>query len=363
MTRGVTPVAHQIYDLHMLMFWICVAIGVGVFGYLLVAMIFHRKSLGREAAQFHENVYAEIAWTVVPFLLLIGMAVPATNTLIKLYDASEAELHIKVTGLQWKWQYEYLNSAPEPEGDQRFENVRFISTLSTPRDQINNLEAKSQTYLQEVDNPLVIPTNTKVRFLVTAKDVIHSWWVPQFAIKRDAIPGYTVEAWATVEEPGIFRGECAELCGKDHAFMPVVVEAVSPEEFDTWLQSKRDEVKTVALLKEKVYEMDDAMVEGKQVYDRACAACHGVDGKGIGTFPAMVGSEIVTNDLPKHLDIVVNGVAGTAMQAFGSQLNAAELAAVITYERNAFGNDTGDLVQPIEVYNFSNPQSNNGGAN
>ena len=346
MTRGVTPVSHEVYEIHMFMFWICVVIGIGVFGYMLWAMVFHRKSVGHKPAQFHEHLGAEIAWTVVPFVLLIFMAIPATKTLKNIYDFSDAELDIKVTGYQWKWQYEYLG-----------EGVDFMSELATPRDQVYNLEEKSETYLQEVTQPLVLPAETKVRFLVTSKDVIHAWWVPAFAVKRDAIPGYTVETWAYINEPGTYRGECAELCGQDHAFMPIVVEVLPKEEFAQWMAEKRAEAEAIAALTERTFTMDELMERGKSAYDRSCAACHGANGEGVaGAFPAMADSPVALGDLTHHLDVVVNGVPGTAMQAFGAQINEADLAAIITYERNAFGNDTGDLVQPIDVYNFANGQ-------
>lgn len=346
MTRGVTPVSHEVYEIHMFMFWICVVIGIGVFGYMLWAMIFHRKSVGHKPAQFHEHLGAEIAWTVIPFLLLIVMAVPATKTLKNMYDTSDAEIDIKVTGYQWRWQYEYLG-----------EGVSFMSELATSRDQINNLEEKGVDYLQEVTEPLVLPAETKVRFLVTSRDVIHAWWVPAFAIKRDAIPGYTVETWTYVNEPGTYRGECAELCGQDHAFMPIVVEVLPKAEYAEWLVEKKAEAEAIAALTERTFSMDELMERGKAAYDRSCAACHGVDGQGVaGAFPPMVNSPVAQGDLDQHLDIVVNGVAGTSMQAFGAQINEADLAAIITYERNAFGNNTGDLVQPIDVYNFANGQ-------
>ena len=346
MPKGVTTVSHQIYDLHMLMFWVCVAIGVVVFGYMLWALVLHRKSVGHEPAQFHENLVAEIAWTVVPFLILVVMAVPATTSLKYLYDTSESELDIQITGYQWKWQYEYLG-----------EGVSFISELGTPLDQINNLDPKGENYLQEVTQPLVLPIDTKIVFNVTSADVIHSWWVPDFAVKRDAIPGYNIETWTNITEPGIYRGECAELCGKDHAFMPIVVHAVTKEEFAVWMDEKRAEAKAIAALTEKTFTMDELMELGKVAYDRSCAACHGLNGEGLGAaFPPMVGSPTVMGPVENHLDVVVNGVGGTAMQAFGVQLNEADLAAILTYERNAFGNNTGDIVQPIDVFNFKNGQ-------
>lgn len=345
MPRGVTTVSHQVYELHMLMFWICVVIGVGVFGYMLWAMVLHRKAAGHEPAQFHDNIYAEIAWTVVPFLILIVMAVPATTGLRHLYDTSDSELDIQITGYQWKWQYEYLG-----------EGVTFLSELSTPRDQIQNLEPKGEYYLQEVNQPLVLPIDTKIVFNVTSADVIHSWWVPDFAVKRDAIPGYNVETWTNITEPGIYRGECAELCGQNHAFMPIVVHAVTKDEFAVWLDQKKEEARIFAETLGRTFTMDELMEQGQAAYERSCAACHGFNGEGVAAFPPMTGSAIVAGPVENHLDVVVNGVTGTGMQAFGVQLNEVDLAAILTYERNAFGNNTGDIVQPIDVFNFKNGQ-------
>jgi len=312
---------------------------------MLCALVFHRKSVGHKPAQFHEHLGAEIAWTVVPFVLLIFMAIPATKTLKNIYDFSDAELDVKVTGYQWKWQYEYLG-----------EGVDFMSELATPIDQIYNVDDKGETYLQEVTQPLVLPAETKVRFLVTSKDVIHSWWVPAFAVKRDAIPGYTVETWAYINEPGTYRGECAELCGQAHAFMPIVVEVLPKKEFAQWLEEKKVEAEALAALSERTFSMDELMERGKATYDRSCAACHGIDGQGLaGVFPPMVGVADQVS-LTDHIDILLNGSPGTSMQSFASQLSEVDIAAVITYERNAFGNNTGDLVQPIDVFNFANGQ-------
>ena len=231
MSAGVTKIGADIFELHMLIMWICAAIGVGVFGVMFYSIYAHRKSKGHEAAQFHESTKIEIAWTTVPFLILVAMAVPATSTLLEVYDNDEAELDILITGYQWKWKYEYLEDSGEP--------VVFYSNLATPQEEIYNSDAKNGNYLLEVDEPLVIPTNTKVRFLVTANDVIHSWWVPEIAVKRDAIPGFINEAWTRVPEEGIYRGQCTELCGSYHGFMPVVVHAVSPEEFRAWMVAKK----------------------------------------------------------------------------------------------------------------------------
>ena len=340
MPESVTDVGKDIYDLHMLIFWICVAIGVAVFGVMFYSMIMHRKSNGVEPSKFHESVGLEIAWTVAPFLILIGMAVPATTTLIDIYDASEPDLDVKIVGYQWKWEYEYLE-----------DGVSFFSNLSTTQDEILGKVPKSEHYLLEVDNPLVIPVGKKVRFLITANDVIHNWWVPDLAVKRDAIPGFINDAWVIANETGTYRGQCAELCGKDHGFMPIVVNVVEEQEYNEWLAQKKEEAAQIAEMNKLVLPFDEMMERGKSVYDKQCAACHAVDGKG-GIGPSMIGTAVTTGAMQNHIDVIVNGVPGTAMQAFGNQLSELDLAAVVTYERNAWGNNMGDMIQAVDVLNF-----------
>jgi len=342
MAPGPTEVGERIYDLHMIILWICTIIGLGVFGVMFYSIIYHRKSKGAVAAHFHESTKVEIAWTVVPFLILIGMAVPATSTLLEVYDNDDAELDILVTGYQWKWKYEYIT--------ENGENVSFFSNLRTPQSEINNTQPKGEHYLLEVDEPLVIPANTKVRFLITANDVIHSWWVPELAVKRDAIPGFINEAWTKVPTEGVYRGQCAELCGKDHGFMPIVVNVVSSEEYGQWLGDKQVEAAAIKELMAQTFTLDQLMERGEAVYARACLACHGANGEG-GVGKAIAGSPIAVGPVGPHLEIGINGVPGSAMQAFGGQLNDVDMAAVITYQRNAFGNNMGDVVQPIDVYN------------
>ena len=341
--QGVTDISGQVYDLHMLMFGICVAIAVVVFGVMFYSILKHRKSRGAKPAHFHENVKVEIAWTVIPFLILIFMAVPAARTLIAMEDASEPDMTVLVTGSQWKWHYQYMDS-----------DVSFYSVLATQREQIENKFTKGENYLLEVDRPLVIPTGQKVRFLITSDDVIHSWWVPDFAVKKDANPGFINEAWTEVNEPGIYRGQCAELCGKDHGFMPVVVIAKAPEEYKAWMtqqeaivkQAKEEEQRLLAMNMSK----DELMAVGEKVYNSTCAACHMPNGQGLpGVFPALKDSPIAKGDQVEHINIVLNGKSGTAMQAFGKMLTLKEIAAVVTYERNAWGNNTGDVVQPKDV--------------
>ncbi|MDP5052254.1 MAG: cytochrome c oxidase subunit II [Congregibacter sp.] len=343
MSPGVTAVGQSIFDLHMIILWICIVIGVAVFAVMFYSIIYHRKSRGAVAAQFHESTKVEIAWTVVPLLILLGMAVPATSTLLDIYDFDDAEMDILVTGYQWKWKYEYLN--------ENGENVTFFSNLQTPQSEIYNSAEKNENYLLEVDEPLVIPVNTKVRFLVTANDVIHAWWVPELAVKKDAVPGFINETWTNATEEGIYRGQCAELCGKDHGFMPIVVKVVSQEAYVDWQAEKQQEAAQVRELMAQTFTMDELMDRGKAVYARACLACHGANGEG-GVGNAIAGSAVATGELGGHLNIGINGVAGSAMQAFGGQINDVEMAAVITYQRNAFGNNMGDMVQPIDVFNY-----------
>lgn len=347
MTQGVTQVAQTTYDLHMLIFWICVAIGVVVFGVMFYSMWRHRKSKGYQAAQFHESTAVELAWTIVPTIILILMAIPATKTLYDIYDTKEADLDIMITGYQWKWKYDYLGS-----------DVSFFSNLATPRAQIDNQQPKGENYLLEVDEPVVLPVGKKIRFLITANDVIHAWWVPDLAVKKDAIPGFINESWTRIDEPGIYRGQCAELCGKDHGFMPIVVKAVPQAEYDSWLSERAVAAAKMRELTEQTFTFDELFARGEKVYNRTCAACHQPNGQGVpGTFPAIAGSKVATGPLDGHLDMVVHGSQkNPAMQAFGAQMSEVDLAAVITYQRNAFGNDMGDTVQPIDILNFKNKQ-------
>jgi cytochrome c oxidase subunit 2 len=339
MPRGVTEISQSVFDLHMIIFWICVAIGVVVFGVMFWSIFHHRQSRGAKAHHFHENTLVEIVWTLVPFAILIAMAIPATATLVKMYDPSDADIDIQVTGYQWKWRYQYLG-----------EDIDFFSNTTTPLEQINNEEEKGENYLLEVDNPLVIPAGKKVRFLITSVDVIHSWWVPAFAVKKDAIPGFINESWTNVPEPGIYRGQCTELCGKNHGFMPIVVDVRPQAEYELWVaQQKNTKAQEIASAKQSI-SMEELMTKGEAVYKTSCAACHQVNGEGIANvFPGLKDSPIATGDINQHIDIVLNGKTGSAMQAFREQLSAVDLAAVITYERNAWGNNTGDKVEPAAI--------------
>ncbi len=339
LTRGVTDISHKVFDLHMLIFWICVVACVIVFAVLIYSIFTHRKSKGAVAAEFHESTTVEIIWTTIPFLVLVAMAVPATTTLLALEDTRDADMSIQITGYQWKWKYDYLD-----------EDISFFSVLTTPREQIEGDAPKDDTYLMDVDNPIVVPINKKIRFLITSNDVIHSWWVPALGWKQDAVPGFINDAWTELTEPGTYRGKCAELCGKDHGFMPIVLVAKTQEDYDAWVEEQKGAAAAAADAATATLTMDELMAKGETAYNTSCAACHQANGAGIpGVFPAIAGSAIATGDVAAHIDIVVNGKAGTAMQAFGEQLSAVDLAAVITYERNALGNSVGDMVQPADV--------------
>ena len=345
MPEGVTPISAEVQNLHMLIFYICCGIGAVVFSIMIVSMFLHRKSRGAKASDFHESTTVEIVWTVVPLVILIAMAIPAARVLIKMEDFSDSEMSIKVTGLQWRWQYEYLD-----------EGIAFYSTLEATQNAARqqgadiDLDQFGETYLRDVDNELVVPVGKKIRFLHTAADVIHSWWVPDLAVKKDAIPGFINENWALIEEPGTYRGKCAELCGRDHGFMPIVVRAVPQEEFDAWVAEKKTEMAAADEAVGRHWANDELVALGESVYGQSCVGCHQKEGQGIpGIFPAIAGSEVATGDVAAHLATVMDGVAGTPMAAFRDSLSDTELAAVVTYQRNAFGNATGDAVQPLAV--------------
>ena len=348
LTKGVTEVSRDVYDLHMLVLYICTAIGVVVFGAMFWSMVFHRKSKGAKPATFHESTKVEILWTAIPVVILIAMAVPATITLIDMENNDDADITVQVTGSQWKWHYKYFD-----------QDIEFYSVLSTPREQYENQDGtsaeKGENYLLEVDRPLVIPINKKVRFVITSDDVIHAWWVPAFAVKQDANPGFINEAWTKVDKPGTYRGQCAELCGKDHGFMPIVVEVKTEADYTIWLDEQK-QMKANAAAAEAAsltasVSMDELMQLGETTYTAYCAACHQVSGQGLPpAFPALKGSAVATTGpVSEHINIVYNGKAGTGMQGYGKQLSLKEIAAVVTYERNAWGNNTGDAVQAADV--------------
>ena len=336
---GVTPISREAYDLHMLIMWICVVIGVVVFGAIFISILKHRKSKGVQPAQFHESTTVEIIWTIIPFLILIGMAIPATKALVAMEDTSNSDLTIKVTGYQWKWGYDYID-----------DGVSFISSLATPKEQIYDMQEKGENYLLEVDKPLVVPTNKKVRLLITASDVIHAWWVPDLGMKKDAIPGFVNEMWFQIDTEGTYRGQCAELCGKDHGYMPIVVVAKNEADYGKWMSAQKTASDAVAAAAEREWEISELLERGEKVYSGTCAACHQANGEGIpGAFPAIKDSAVATGPAGDHLALVMHGKAGTAMTAFAGQLSDVDLAAVVTYQRNAWGNNVGDLIQPAEV--------------
>lgn len=345
MHKGVTPISRDMYNLHMICMAVCAVIGVIVFGIMIYALIHHRKSKGHVAATFHENTRLEILWSIIPFLILVGLAIPATQVLIRMEDDAESDVTIKIVGSQWKWQYQYLD-----------QGISFFSNLSTPYDQIQNKEKKGQWYLLEVDKPLVLPVHQKIRFLVTSNDVIHSWWVPELGVKRDAMPGFMHESWARIEKPGVYRGQCTELCGINHGFMPIVVQAVNEEEFKQWVGQQTKVADIYAATENKpadqaVMSRQDLMTLGKTKYEQICAACHKADGKGIPPmFPPLKGSSIaVGKPISRHVELLLNGVPGSAMQAYKDQLTDQEIASIVTYERNAWDNNTNDEIQPAEV--------------
>lgn len=352
MYKGVTPLSKDTYHLHMVGLMVCIIIGVVVFGLMFYSLIHHRKSKGYIPATFHDNPRLEVVWSIIPFLILIGLAVPATRVLMRMDDSSLSQITVKVVGHQWRWQYQYLD-----------QGISFFSTLSTPYDQIQNKQKKGPWYLLEVDHPLVLPVNKKIRFLVTSNDVIHSWWVPELGIKRDAIPGFMYEAWAIIEKQGTYRGQCAELCGVNHGFMPIVVKAVSQEEFDSWVAAQggntkgpnSDKAGTTTLATKPDLEKDkthlELMSSGKKKYEQLCAACHQADGLGIPPmYPALKGSSVaVGGSIKRHIDLILNGIPGSAMQSYKEQLSDEDIAAITTYERNAWENNTENTVQPKDV--------------
>jgi cytochrome c oxidase subunit 2 len=338
-----TALGHTIYDLHTIITWICVVIFIVVFGFMFYAIYAHRKSVGHKAAHFHEHFGVEVAWTIVPCFILLAMMVPATKALVTLRDTAEAELTIKATGYQWKWGYDYIKG----EG----EGIAYFSSLSTPRAQIDGAEKKGEHYLLETDTHVVVPAGKKVRVLVTAADVIHAWWVPALAVKQDAIPGFIRDTWFKAEKPGIFRGQCAELCGKDHGYMPIVVEVKSAADYSAWVASQKASMKKAAVADDpdKPWTLDELKTRGDKVYAANCVACHQTTGMGLPPmFPALSGSKIVIGDKTGQIDRVLNGKTGTAMAPF-KHLSDADLAGVITYTRNNWSNKTGDMVTPAEV--------------
>ena len=342
----VTQIAQQIYHLHNLMLIICLVIFLAVFGVMFYSILKHRKSLGHKSASFHESTSVEIAWTVIPFLIVIGMALPATKTVVAMKDTSNADLTIKVTGMQWKWGYDYLNGQGA--------GISFLSNLATPHEQVvDSTKIKNDNYLIEVDNPVVVPVNKKVRIITTANDVIHSWAIPAFGVKQDAIPGFVRDTWFKAEKIGTYRGQCVELCGKDHAFMPIVVNVVSEADYKAWVDDKKKEMAAKADDPNKVWTIDELKQRGEKVYVANCAVCHQANGKGVpGAFPALDGDPVVNGPRAAQIHVVLEGkVTGTMqMPAWKAVLSDTEIAAVITYTRNTWSNKAQEnIVQPAEV--------------
>ncbi|MFK7967374.1 MAG: cytochrome c oxidase subunit II [Burkholderiaceae bacterium] len=335
----VTSIAEGQHYLHNVLLWVCLAIFVAVFGVMFYSVFAHRKSKGAKPADFHESTTVEIVWTIVPFIIVIGLGAVATGEVIAQKDTSNAAVTIKATGYQWKWGYDYVKG----EG----EGISFLSTISTPEAQIRGDEEKSETYLTEVDNAMVVPVDAKVRIITTANDVIHAWYVPAFGVKQDAIPGFVRDLWFKAEKVGTYRGYCTELCGKNHAFMPIVVEVKSAEDYSSWVQGKQAEMLASLDDPNKEWTLAELNARGEKVYASNCVACHQANGQGVpGAFPALVGSQKVVGAPADQIAILLNGVQGAAMASF-KQLSDVELAAVATYTRNAWGNQPEEsIIQP-----------------
>ncbi|WP_213764749.1 cytochrome c oxidase subunit II [Caballeronia sp. dw_19] len=347
----VTKIAEELYGLHTFMLIICTVIFLGVFGVMFYSVLMHRKSKGHKASNFHESTTVEIIWTIVPFVIVVLMALPATKAVVAMKDTTNADLTVKVTGYQWKWGYDYVKGQGE--------GINFLSTLSTPRSEVNGQTPITDLYLQEVDNPLVVPVDKKIRIITTANDVVHSWYVPAFGVKQDAIPGFVRDTWFKAEKIGTFRGFCTELCGKEHAYMPVVVEVLSAEDYTAWVDGQKKKMAASADDPNKTYTMDELKARGAQVYTSNCAVCHQPTGKGAGQFPALDGSKIANGPIADHVSIVLKGKG--AMPNWGATLNDVEIASVITYERNTWGNHTGDILQPLQVADARNGKMPAGG--
>ncbi len=341
LTEGVTPTSKKVYDLHMIILYIVTAIGIAVFAVMCWSIYFHRKSRGAIAEQFHHSTFAEITWTIIPIIILIVMAIPATKTLIFMEQTGDAEMTIKVTGYQWKWKYDYLE-----------EDISFFSTLKEDSNEARQRYASTrpedvENYLLDVDNYVVVPVDTKIRILTTASDVNHAWWVPDLGWKRDAIPGFINDNWTFIEKEGVYRGQCAELCGKDHGFMPIVVKAVSKEDYAAWVQEMKGNARVAAATPVEEIAVEELLMKGKRLYNSNCAACHMPEGEGVdGLFPALAGSAIANGEAEGFAHQILNGK--NMMPPFKDQLSDTDIASVMTYVRNSWGN-AADAVQPAAV--------------
>jgi len=338
----VTDIARGQIWIHNLLLWVCVLISVGVFGVMFYSIWAHRRSKGAKPASFHESTAVEIAWTIVPFIIVVGLGAVATGEVVRQKDTSNADITIKAIGYQWKWGYDYVKG----EG----EGISFLSTLSTPIAQVEGREPKTDTYLRDVDNPVVVPVNKKIRIVTTSNDVIHSWTVQAFGVKQDAIPGFVRDTWFKAEKVGTYRGQCVELCGKDHAFMPIVVEVKSEADYSKWVQDQLKELASKADDPNKEWTQAELQARGEKIYAANCAACHQAQGQGLpGAFPALAGDKVVLGPQDAQINVLLNGQNGGKMPSWKA-LSDVEIAAVITFTRNAWGNKAEDnIVQPKEV--------------
>jgi len=344
MREGITPISQKVYNMHMVSLTVVTIIGIVVFGVMFWSIFHHRKSRGVKPAQFSHSTTVEVIWTAIPLIIIIGLAIPATKLLIEMDDTSDSALTVKAVGYQWKWKYEYLEDDLTIYSNLDEKSVELSQRVDTA----NPME--HENYLLDVDEPLVLPTNTKIRILTTANDVIHAWWVPDLGWKRDAIPGFINDNWTMISEPGTYRGQCTEICGKGHGYMPIVVKAVSMDEYKTWVAEKKESQEAAAASSNKEMSMQELMTKGEAVYKANCLACHQANGQGVqGVFPALAGSQIATKpeNIKTHITHILYGK--NLMPVFGEQLNDGDIAAVATYERNAWGNDTGDMIQASDV--------------
>ncbi|NDY94800.1 cytochrome c oxidase subunit II [Wenzhouxiangella limi] len=346
MTPGVSIYSGDVFQLHNTVLGIVTIIGVLVFTAMFTSIVVHRRSKGHDAAGFSHSTKAEIIWTAIPVLILVVMSVPATRVLIDMERTGGADMNIKITGYQWLWQYEYIE-----------EDISFYSALERDSNRARQLGSgvnprEVDNYLLDVDNPLVVPVGTRIRFLLTSDDVIHSWWVPDLGWKRDAVPGMVNEAWTLIEEEGTYRGQCAELCGADHGFMPIVVEAVSQEEFAAWVAEQREEMAQTAHDAARLWTREELMNHGSRVYQAQCASCHQSDGSGLEpAFPALVSNGVPSGDLKSQLQTVLHGREGTAMDGFRDRLQPQDIAAALTFARNAWNDEgtEGEIIQPASI--------------
>lgn len=339
----VTKIAEELHWLHWFMLIICSVVFVAVFSVMFYSIWKHRKSVGHKAATFHESVGVEIAWTVVPFLIVIAMALPATKALVAMKDTSNADLTIKATGYQWKWGYDYIKG----EG----EGIAFLSALDPKQRAMSDSGKPEATddYLLKVDNPLVVPVGKKIRIITTANDVIHAWMVPAFGVKQDAIPGFVRDTWFRAEKTGDFYGQCAELCGKEHAYMPIHVKVLSAEDYSKWVAGEQKKIAAKMDDPSKVWTLDELAKRGEKVYAANCAACHQPNGKGAGPIkPLDAAAVVLDDDKTKQIAVVLNGQNNGTMPAW-KQLSDADVAAVVTFTKNNWSNKTGQLVQPADV--------------